>query len=216
MKYLVCLFAIPLIISGCKKKPVNRVDPDLKAAFSYKPGTYWIYKDSLTGAIDSFVITTNDDNFSTNNDRTLETIGMNMAEYIVSSPYLDTSLWKYSIVSNQISLTWDQTSSVPHIDQVIQYNPFTYYPFTVGVLPNAIYSIGIATNVFSTYTVGSSTYSNVEELNDTLRKDAWSFYHYYNDWFYLTADVGIIKMRLYHPQDSINRIWQLQRWHIVK
>ena len=171
--YIACFFVLSLIAFGCKKKPVSRVDADLKAAFSYQPGTYWTYKDSLTGAVDSFVIKTNDDNFSTNDDGTIETIGMYMAEYTVSSSYLDTSLWQFNLVGQEISLTWDQTKSIPRINQIIHYNPLTFYPFKNGLLPGS-YFVGLVTNIDPLYTVDTKTYNNVEEINDTLRQDAWS------------------------------------------
>jgi hypothetical protein len=56
---LLCLFAIML---GCTRQPVYRgipVTPVVKTYFNYQPGTYWIYRDTLTGQVDSFVVVSN-------------------------------------------------------------------------------------------------------------------------------------------------------------
>src|ERR1700684_1632372 len=47
-----------LLINGCSKKNNSStpIDPMVKKYFSYKPGTYWIYTDSLNRRTDSFVV----------------------------------------------------------------------------------------------------------------------------------------------------------------
>ena len=41
------------IAASCTKSNDNPVNDDLKAAFGFKVGTYWVYKDSLTSEEDS-------------------------------------------------------------------------------------------------------------------------------------------------------------------
>jgi len=61
---------------SCKKNnnPVINVNTALKAAFNYMPGTYWIYKDSISGRIDSFFVTLHQDNTGTGAFVTVEGI----------------------------------------------------------------------------------------------------------------------------------------------
>jgi hypothetical protein len=68
MKYLVAA-VIFLCIAACKKKDTSTpIDATLKKYFSYKKGTYWIYRDSLRGVIDCFAVLSNDfHTISTNN-----------------------------------------------------------------------------------------------------------------------------------------------------
>ena len=57
-KYSIIIFLSIIFFSCCKKKPYERFIPaDLKAYWDFKPGTYWIYQDSITGAIDSVYVT---------------------------------------------------------------------------------------------------------------------------------------------------------------
>ncbi len=45
-------------VVGCKKKTkiTHPVDAETKSHFSFKVGTYWIYRDSATGIVDSFQV----------------------------------------------------------------------------------------------------------------------------------------------------------------
>ncbi len=58
--HVLSLFAglLMLIICGCKsqKNPILiSVDSSLKKAFFYKPGTYWIYRDSKAAGWTAFM-----------------------------------------------------------------------------------------------------------------------------------------------------------------
>ena len=60
-----CVFIILVfLLSECKKtgkKEFVELDTDSAMAvhFNFKPGTYWIYMDSLSGRIDSFYVRNN-------------------------------------------------------------------------------------------------------------------------------------------------------------
>jgi len=57
---IIIFLSIATIAFGCKKnKDLQNVAPVFKPYFSFQPGTYWIYKDSLTGKEDSFYVTQN-------------------------------------------------------------------------------------------------------------------------------------------------------------
>jgi hypothetical protein len=80
-------------LPSCRKTTLDRhrVNDSLKAAFNYKPGTYWIYKDSLTGRLDSFAVTSQTDDFSRlitspNPDYLEEGIVIYITEYLYIHP----------------------------------------------------------------------------------------------------------------------------------
>lgn len=52
---------IAILAIGCKKKEEfsKTIDPKMKQYFSFQPGTYWIYKDSVSGKEDSFYVSQN-------------------------------------------------------------------------------------------------------------------------------------------------------------
>ncbi|MGN6567301.1 MAG: hypothetical protein ACTHJ0_05080, partial [Flavipsychrobacter sp.] len=66
---------------------------------------------------------------------------------------------------------------------------------------------------FDTYSVESNIFNKVTLINDSLTLAPNNSYPYMNDWFYLSDGIGIIKMHLYHPLDTVNRVWELQRWN---
>jgi hypothetical protein len=60
MKNKTCILLLIAFCSllACRKNNVPHypINAALKVAFSFKPGTYWIYQDSLSGEIDSFYV----------------------------------------------------------------------------------------------------------------------------------------------------------------
>lgn len=48
---------ISTLLYSCKKQyNTAYIDPELKKHFNFKAGTYWIYRDSLTGSMDTFTV----------------------------------------------------------------------------------------------------------------------------------------------------------------
>jgi hypothetical protein len=50
---------ILFFISGCKKAGLDpiQIDDHIKSFYSFKKGSYWIMKDSISGQVDSFLVT---------------------------------------------------------------------------------------------------------------------------------------------------------------
>lgn len=51
-------FIACIMLACTKAEPNLAIDSGLEAAFDYQKGTYWIYKDSLSGRIDSLYVIT--------------------------------------------------------------------------------------------------------------------------------------------------------------
>ena len=102
----VLLMAIILVVSACNRNSITKVpvNADLKAAFNYKPGTYWIYRDSISGIIDSFFVRSNGDGYTntTNGDnKSIESIGLTISEYtFISTSSIDTQGWVFVLETN--------------------------------------------------------------------------------------------------------------------
>src|ERR1039457_5726431 len=73
-----------LLFEGCGKKSSNStpVDATLKKYFSYKVGTYWIYRDSLRGEIDSFVVLSDNNGSASTNGPGVDYEMERIARYI--------------------------------------------------------------------------------------------------------------------------------------
>jgi hypothetical protein len=214
--YFILLVIIALF--GCKKKENHQtIDADIIANFNYKPGTYWIYKDSLSGREDSFYVTSNTGTQSINNNDTwIDDIGIFISEKSTNSSSLDSAKWVIGLYSNYLSLQWQVIKNNKTIDE-ITYPVFITYPFVKGP-PTSKQGggmIGFANvaNIFPNYAQNGQNYYNVAQLNQYYTLITAKNY---NDWFYINESIGIIKMSLDHPNDTIKRVWEIERWKIVK
>ncbi len=57
MRGIIFVLLLAILAIGCKKKDkIKYVSSENKARFNFQKGSYWIYKDSLTGKEDSFYV----------------------------------------------------------------------------------------------------------------------------------------------------------------
>jgi hypothetical protein len=223
MKKTALFFLIIITLFACKKKPDNNVihiNGALKAAFNFQPGTYWIYKDSLTGIMDSFFVTKNTYFTTTNYPYTIESIGINISEYDYHiTSLIDTQWWSFSYQSNMFDLRYQENKVFAG---EIDYFPLINYPFSdtlstcAGCIVRGQYGQNNVISIFNFFVVNGQTFENVVEVFHTVNLAPFENYGQYNasDLFYICPNIGIIKMSLNHPQDSINRVWELQRYSI--
>jgi len=209
MKYCIILLSLlTLIVSGCDKTRYVNVDPDVKNAFFYKVGSYWVYTDSLSSDIDSFFVTNSSDAHDmTTDNQNEEHINIDISEYTKHATGLvDTNTWTLLIARNYLAFTWLKIlSATAYIDY-----SYIYYPFEVGPLNQYTTTAGTINSVGTSCTVNKNTFSSVAMIS----------YHdstlVFNDMFYLNAANGLVKIKLAHPKLNINKVWELARWHIVK
>ncbi len=229
-KILATLLVLTAIV-GCKKTPTTintPIDPALKAAFNYQVGTYWIYKDSISGGLDSFYVVDNSlsNNLTSSTDLYIYTddyMTVDIYEYNIAASKLEEQTMKLDFLGNEICLT---TYAKNVTEGGLDIQPLIKYPF-----PKIILS-GLSGNntgagdtfnayLFDTYNLNGNTYNNVEEIYHWCHMSAQKNYplntpYSYDNWFYLSSDVGFLKICLNQPYDSLNRVWILQRYKIVK
>jgi len=56
-KNIILFCSFLFIISGCKKTTEYRLSPQIRNYFTFKPGSYWIYRNDSTGELDSTYVT---------------------------------------------------------------------------------------------------------------------------------------------------------------
>ena len=183
---------------SCSKKttPIIQIDTDVEENFSYKIGTYWTYRDSLTGQIDSFAVT---DNYtiisSTSSDNNYYVENAQADGYkhnLIETPYI-----RFALHENTVDFTF------------YNYNGETFYPlFTYPFQSpgtysdaNSIYTI----EVLSTFNLHGHNYNNVVKL---IRR---------NGIFYINKNVGIIKFRIFDTTaiNTINDTKEMIGYNIV-
>ncbi len=216
----IILFAFLMLLcscNGCKKKTNYSISADLMTAFNYKVGTYWIYRDSIGGSVDSFVVVNNQftpaypyENF------TFDRVAISIADYKLGPIFgEDSSAWMMLLSINAIDLsvisTIDTTTGMEDFSPMVTYS-FVPGPVTSVAIVNHA-DTGVIVQVLPTYVLNGQTYSEVgvvrHSMPGTSGKAAISR-------FYVNKDAGIIKMAVNYPAISLYRIWELQRYKIVK
>lgn len=196
-----CSFSIvPVLLLCCKKKerPSTPVDPLVKRYFSYKKGSYWIYKDRITGDMDSIFVS---EAYTEIIDDNLERYDFEYSELSGIDPKIATrGCWILRDRIVEIRL-YDISGLLSF---AYPFPELTKFPVQLG--PDSTQVIAVETsfslnnNVFDTAIVIEKKYVYNPAGEDT---------------FFINKDVGIIKMKLNHPSRNIDRTWELVKYKIV-
>ena len=233
---LAWLTGIVCLCFGCNKNqsiPTYNINPALKAAFNFKIGTYWIYKDSLTGNLDSFYVKYNIHDVaphqSTNtnsNDYYIESTDISiLASNIEPLPLsILTQSIVYSIDYNMLYFEFDDLKTDYTKNTQIDIGPLINYPYEHQIIDTFPYekaskiAEGIINDIYISFTLNGQMYSNVADVSHQgfYLKTAMTDTFTYNDRYFICPNIGIIKMRLNHPQDTFIKVWELIRYNIVK
>lgn len=206
-KILVVLLAcVPVLFFCCKKKDnVSHISPDLLAHFSYKVGSYWVYGDSISGKMDSFYVVSNDlKSQQLNSGSSVVTEFNDMYIYEVNidgGSARDTSVWNMHLADSTVAFTNINNS-------FSRYSRFFVYPFSVHKYINDD-SVDVS-KIYNEFTVNGMPFSNVAVISHS------STYYKRHDVFYVSDDVGIVKMIFNHDVDTNHINWLLQRHFVIK
>lgn len=174
-------------------------DSALIANFYFQPGTYWIYKDSVTGQIDSFTVTE-----SKKKIRNYSIYGMHQSEAAVT-PY------------NVVYITQVNINGIlPHpplyckIVLMEQDAGFEYYTFRV---PGNDDWFSVAFSyVYEGFCPDSYIFNGINYLHvATFRQNYNSSV---GNTYYVCNRVGVIKMRIIDDAHAGPHVWELQRSYI--
>jgi hypothetical protein len=221
--FITITFFCLLVIPGCKRDkyntPVIQINSSMMAGFGYKTGTYWIYRDSLSGEVDSAWVSAS----SVYTDQTSCVLSNDMPRrqfmnINVTVSHNDPSVaeaWYFHMADT--TFTINLANNRDSIESGLGFTLF-HYPLAKG---DASYSSGCVggrsggfTDIIPELSVGSQGYSNsarsTHNLNDSIGN------YYYNDLFYVNENAGIVKLVFNHPHSSVHRVLELQRCKIVK
>lgn len=225
MKRLVYILLVCVCLTGCqtckKKQPEpdsgfsSPVNTDLYAYAYFKPGTYWVYQDSISGILDSVYITYANSGTYTNGD----------AE-VAQGYYRGTFSWfKCDAISsydhykyqNWMDQSYEVTSNTPVVKRVrIQ-------------MPNSFSNGGTNINM-AIVPIGKTLYVQLDYVNYQSYYDLFSVKtHVFaatQKWFnfnsncdddqntnyYIAKNIGIVR----REQLDSNRTWNLIRYNIIQ
>ena len=209
--YILIAVLLAGFISSCHKNTIPNVpiNSEMYNAFAFKEGSYWIYQDSVNGEIDSFVINMPTGMNQINNNSYTE------SQYVYAlTGYKEESLKRYWNFYFQDSvMSFAVLDAAETLENDIGYE-LVVFPWKSGQR-TMDFDSGVINNIFSSYSIMGNTFNNVCEINHT-RSSSISTQIIRNDWFYIAENIGLVKVILNHPQDTIYHSYQLIRYKVVK
>ncbi|MBS1584112.1 MAG: hypothetical protein JSS82_00990 [Bacteroidetes bacterium] len=185
-----------LMLCSCHKKKVvyNGLPDDLKAYFGWQKGSYWIFKDTLRGTRDSFVVTSNlvgtgkktFDRYS--DDYEYETLEMRIEEYYTNNT--DSSrIWLFEL--NAFKGLYESYLGSKSFSTE---GGFTYgWPFVPGTDTGGYVDVGktvITRSLIVSTTINNKDYDNV------YRYEVVNPSHNYDDDVMINKDSGLVRIVL--------------------
>ncbi|MCD6013620.1 MAG: hypothetical protein K0Q79_3482 [Flavipsychrobacter sp.] len=214
------------IFSNCKKPDQRRdyvemdIDSAVKARLNFLPGTYWIYRDSLTGRIDSFYVRSNEYQEQSETYVVYKYHLITIAEVnIDGTAPADSANWVFDYRATKIIANYNYTTFDYGWKNQILFEPLFLYPYSYGDLKGK-YDTTALTQIDSFYSVNGLPFYDVAHV-----------YHFSDfgtvstgvvsrarltDWFYVNDSVGMIRMKLDHADHNIHHDWCLLRYNIVR
>jgi hypothetical protein len=187
----------PHTTTNCGKTEFNEIDNSLMQQFLLKPGTYWIYKDSVNNAIDSCFC------YGGETQKASITIGGGMG--------VAPCVYTYLYAKNSISLP-DSFQYTYYIqDKYLRVSaPFGFSSVFLGSNTSGILTGDSLSKFYPTITINVVSYSDVYKLH--FASNSGKFRAGY---FYLKPGVGIIKTDLYTSDfPAVHKVNELVRYHI--
>jgi hypothetical protein len=221
-----CIFIIlAFLLSECKKsgkKEFVELDTDSAIAvhFNFKPGTYWIYRDSLSGRTDSFYVRNNyyaaaEEAYNIYNYHYITIAQVNLDG---SNP-ADSANWLFNYQATRIVLTYKYGINGYGWKNQIQYDPLILYPYSYGDQLSKYDTAYVSrVDVYypgpgALYPINVGSVNHHSDIDSALSSGAVTKM---SDLFIINDSVGMVNMNISHPDHGINRNWKLLRYIMVK
>jgi len=208
---IIILLSLLFLAGSCKEKnepPVNaQPEPEwvppkfydtiinihLLHDYLFEPGTYWVYKDSITNIIDTAVV---------DSIKTYLHVDGNVGGcyFIKCAANMKTSTFpcRYLLAGNSIYLFLDSYY-------------YSYYYKLATVQDNGIIYPDSTNIYYSTYTIDTMAFSDVYKVFYKPENNFWPNYFPDSGYYYFKAGIGIIKSEYYFDgQKSVYEILSYQ------
>jgi hypothetical protein len=203
MKNLIIFITIFLIVTGCEKKErILYLSDDVKKNFSYKQGSYWVYRDSISGSVDSCYVI----------DYRIYFREIDYTSYYAYEDY--DKVQGISMVMNFVALNKGNKINIDfrvdatEVDMGGIFNP---QPKSNGsVQDNFNCNLPISPKTYQSNPVNYLTFINVSGVNFDKVFEVQSEF----GMFYINESLGLIKIKTIY--DSVSYNWELIRHNVVK
>lgn len=211
-KIFFALFSFCFIFLSCKKElgqgPITYIPQEVRTFFNYKPGSYWVYQDSISGNYDSVecqsVINDTFTYIGKYSKYAYEQMQLNYIKYQPSASYTP---YKGIHISTEPAHVIDGVFQINRGGDQFSQSLYFVYPFTVGTrFINEYADTVIISAVLDHYTINSFDFDSVV-VSDVLYNQNNSTG---NVQYYSVKGIGIIQMK--YPKDTAN--YKLVNYHI--
>ena len=217
MKQLILAISIMgMAISACKKTVPNyTINSELYDKYAFKSGTYWIYQDSLSSKVDSYVVVkavlqnTNQGNYTSD----VYNITVSVIQIDTNNVKQYKYNWFFSVGVSGIGL-WSNNYTNSY-ESNLEYDLFRYPPKIGPLFLVNVNDSMFVYNIYNTYQINGMLFYNTTQINHYSSVFVGGVMNH-NDWFYISDNVGLIKFVFNHPIDSIYQSWKILRYNIVK
>ena len=202
----VALILLLSVFASCNKEkepPFFGVDDHLKSEFVYKVGTYWIYRDSISGRIDSAYVTENFSSVREISNGKFESVATKIIQREIGLFPADTTYWWVILEGTYIYLGYEHDSSSQSFrTEAISYPEFNNTTINVEAVKNL--------------NIAGIQYPLLYKVPYRIPEIPSLPVSYNKDFFYLDRKNWMVMMDLDHPAEYVRHVWQLLRCHIVK
>ena len=222
---VIILISCAVLLINCKKKAKDltaiTLDTDsiVHARFNYAPGSYWIYRDSLNGRMDSVYVRNNYLYKQAEANAVFTYHYITLAEVNIDGKHKsDSANWVFNFQGNKIIVDYYYGLNGYGWKNDITYSPLFLYPFQYGDNTSS-FDTATVKAIYDSILIRNVAYYNVADIKQFIRIPVSSKglgLTYIDDEFYVSDSVGMVQMRLYHPYDSINHLWELVRYKVTK
>ncbi len=225
MKKIAYVLFISICLTACQKCKKKTPEPnhgfsapvntDLYAYAYFKPGTYWVYQDSVSGILDSVYITFANKGTYTNGDAEVAqgyyrgTFSWFSCDAISSYDH-----YKYQ---NWMDQSYEVNGSLPTVtrSKYIMSGSGSNNGETIHL---AIAPIGQQLTAYPDYVYYQFFYNNIL-IKDSSFNNVQRWFNKrsniddeQNTYYYIAKNIGIVKKQ----QVDSNRVWNLIRYHIIQ
>jgi len=207
-KLYLLIFTLPFLIFCCKDKEeiIRNVDPERKEWGLFQKGTWWVYEEENTRAIDSFWVDSVEISFFKNDD-----FDYNKYEQIItlvnsndnnSKSYALTLSSRTTLIKVLTFINFDRENSNSSIIVSI--------PLSKGKRFSACKALKWAEldSIYDSLKISGNTFHNVTRVYDMCN----SAYKNQPTYFYCAKNIGIVRKEF----PEMNEIWNLKRLNIVQ
>jgi hypothetical protein len=220
MKKISILSLLCFVIAGCKKEELYKVNlksAELRRATNIKEGSYFIYKNTFNGTLDSFWVYhySNDYGAVPHSETAYERISYRMQDALGNSMNFSYSQYKYNSRETIVVFINDEISFIP-----VLMIPFSENKEILSTDSDSSKTGLQMRKIYSSLTVNGKSYSDVYEVyayhTELINniQDTVLLIH-----SFISLDAGLVKFT-YHKKDSPSLIaqgsWEIEKSKIVR